>query len=286
MALDFFVMFSSVSSLLGAPGQGSYGAANAFLDALARYRRARGLPATTVNWGPWAGGGMTSRAARGNERRRTWRGVGSIPPQRGVEVLERLLDQDETHLAVLPVAWREFLAGFPEGAPPLFSELVGAAPAEPQSPRPAAAQQTGLLERLERTHPSRRRRLLVAHLQDEVVRTLGLDPAQPPGPREGLAALGLDSLMALEFRNRLQASLGRALPSTVTFDYPTIDELAGYVASDVLRWPPPSQPDAPDARGQELDASVASVSGTDLIARLDEELARIDGLVHGGTEQP
>ena len=222
--LDFFVLFSSSAALLGSPGQGSYAAANAFLDALAQHRRGLGLPATSIAWGPWAGVGM---AATRTESRQRWAalGVGAIAPEQGLEVLGRVLAEEPTRVGVLPIDWARFLRTFPGSVPKLLADL---APAALRGERPA-----GLLGRLAQVAVAERAEVLATHLQGEVARVLGLASARLPERQTGLMELGLDSLMALELRNRLQADLDQPLSATMIFDYPTIEALSHHLAEKI-----------------------------------------------------
>ncbi|HWE60509.1 MAG TPA: beta-ketoacyl reductase, partial [Chloroflexota bacterium] len=226
LPLDFFVLFSSAVSLLGSAGQAGYAAANAFLDSLAHYRKAVGLPALSINWGPWAEVGMA--AARGADR---WAqlGMGSIEPRRGVRALARVLGAADAEIGVFPADWHAFGRHAPDGAgPPLLSMLMrelGAGGAVGA----AAASGSSLLPRLRGAMPAVRSDLLLEHLHGEVAGVLGLDAAQPLDPDQGLFELGMDSLMAVELRNRLQLQLGMPLAGTLLFDYPTLTTLAAYL---------------------------------------------------------
>ena len=230
--LDFFVMFSSAASVLGSPGQGNYAAGNAFLDALAHHRQAQGLPALSINWGPWAGEGMAA-AKEGRDRgRRAGRGLQAITPERGVQMLGMLLGRPQAQVAVLPVSWPQFLAQYPAGAqPPLLADLArqSAAPVNGGSARPAAPP---LLQTLRQAPPNQRRSLLVAYISEQVTKVLGLDPSHPIDSTQPLNELGLDSLMALELKNLLAGPLGDNLPDTLLLDYPTIDAIAEYLVSE------------------------------------------------------
>jgi acyl carrier protein len=262
--LDFFVLFSSAATLLGSPGQGNYTAANAFLDGLATYRRSRGLPATSLCWGPWSQVGMAAELQ--TRSRRQWRppGVEPLPPDQGLALLGRLLQGSSPQVGVLAVDWAEFLRhyGGPR-LPPVLAGLAAAAgtagPAEPELPR-----------RLREAPAAVRRELLGEHLGRTVARVLGLPPAEAPEPQCGFFELGLDSLMAIELRNRLAADLGCPLPPTLTFQHPTLEALADHLLADVLELEATSGAGGPPVREA---APLDHLSEGELLALLAEELA-------------
>ncbi|MEZ4867755.1 MAG: SDR family NAD(P)-dependent oxidoreductase [Caldilineaceae bacterium] len=217
MPLDFFVCFSSMSSLLGIPGQGNYAAANAFMDALAHYRTAHGLPMLTVNWGPWAETGMAARLGR------SFREVGMIPPPRGMQILGQLLSV-KGQVGVLPAGWGGFLAPNAELS---FLDDSG-------QPAELIPQQSEFLQRLEQQALHERRELLMNHLRATLGQVLGLVDATAIEPRAGLFDIGLDSLMAVELTKRLEMSLACSLRPTLIFDYPSLEALTDYLISNVL----------------------------------------------------
>ena len=224
--LDFFVLFSSAAALLGSPGQASYAAANAFLDALAQRRRALGLPALSINWGPWAGTGMAGH----DDTARRWAAVGLAPidPDLGFDTLEYLLQRPElVEAGVLPVDWPQFTQQFPGGVPPLFAAF-SRPEGEPADTNENAERQV-FLSRLRATTPERRLDLLVAHVREHVLAVLNMAPTATLKLNQGLFELGMDSLTALEVRNHLQHSLGLALPATVVFEHSTVLDLANYL---------------------------------------------------------
>lgn len=232
LALDCFVLYSSASALLGSPGQSNHAAANAFLDALAHHRRALGLPALSVNWGAWSETGAAVRNRVGTQI--TKRGVRSINPHEGFDALEHLLAASAVQAAVLPVDWRQFLTQIPRGGQRLFLNELIVSPVE--TPALTKAQSApDLPARLSAARPADRRKLLLAYVRDHVATVLGLDDPGTIDANDGLSDLGIDSLMSLELRNRLQAGVGCSLPSTLVFDYPTVAGLARFLGNDILK---------------------------------------------------
>lgn len=225
--LDFFVLFSSVASLLGSPGQANYAAANSFLDALAHYRQAQGAPALSINWGPWAGPGMAAGVTSQIEQRWSNFGISLIEYQDGQQALERALGQGAAQLAVLPVEWPRLLRDFPFlGGKPLLNQVMSEGRPEENSPSPEVSE---LLKRLKTILPADRRQCLAGYIRDQVIKVLSLDPTRSIDPHQPFNELGVDSLMALEITNGLGAALGSALPATLVFDYPTIEALTDYL---------------------------------------------------------
>lgn len=258
LPLDFFVLFSSSASLLGPAGQGNYAAVNAFLDALAHHRRTRGLPALTINWGPWSEVGLAARG--GLMDRGDLHGLGSIDPERGLSVLEHLVHSDRVQVAVLPADWSKILGASEAWNPPMLRHLAQAAVAAtvPQ----AVAARPALLDELAATTPHKQWPLILAHVTEHARHVLGLQSSAPLDPQQGLRDLGLDSLMALELRNRLQRAVGLPLRSTLAFDCPTIEAVGRYLMHDVL---------AVNAPGRAPDEPVASTDdGDDLLAAIEQ----------------
>jgi phthiocerol/phenolphthiocerol synthesis type-I polyketide synthase C len=226
--LDFFVMFSSVASVLGSPGQGHYAAANAFLDALSHQRRSLGLPSLTINWGPWATVGMAAQAHR--NQRLAQRGIDAIAPQQGLQVLEQLLPQrDGAQVMVVSANWQQMLDSLrPRREPPLLSQLAPGRTESQANPGSERKQDDLTLEALLAIEPDQRQPLLISHLQKELAIVLGLETAEVD-PQESLNNLGLDSLMVLELRQRLDNSLGIELSIESLIRDPSLKSLSAQL---------------------------------------------------------
>jgi polyketide synthase 12/myxalamid-type polyketide synthase MxaB len=265
-ALDCFVLFSSVASILGSPGQGNHAAANAYLDALAHQRRAAGLPALSVNWGAWAEIGAA--AGQDRERRIQLQGVGAMTPAEGIAALEAALESGHAQVAAVVLDWERLRVRRADGpGRTLLADLLGAAPAV------AVAAGPGLRQRLAEAPETRRAPLLAAHVAGRVARVLGIDANGSLDTRRPLNEMGLDSLMAVELRNLLKADLELGVPLTATlvFDHPTVEAIADYLVHEVLALVPPAVGPAATAP--------AEVTPGDMIEQIeqlsDEEVDRV-----------
>lgn len=226
MPVEFLVCFSAGAALLGSPGQANYAAANSVMDALASYRRARGLPALSIHWGAWSGTGMAARLDRRNRERWEVKGMDFIAPEEGQRRFSELLGWSAAAVGVLPARWPVYAASIPVSARCLLAELEGARDATPER-RAAAAR--SLQESLEGVPARRRREVVVERLCEFARRVLGVGSTFELPIDQPLRDLGLDSLMAVELRNAVAAAVGRSLPATLLFDYPSIDALADHV---------------------------------------------------------
>lgn len=256
LPLDFFVCFSSLASLIGAPGQGSYAAGNAFLDALCELRRQEGLPALSINWGPWAGAGMAVRSEGAG--RLDAQGVGSIEPSDGVALFLRLLAEpaSASHIGVVRMDWQRF----PAARAPYFAECT-AAPLEEER-----AGSSRLRSLLAAAAPADRKRMMIAFLKDEVSRVLERDT--PPSQRQGFADLGVDSLMTIELRNSIQTGLELSLPATLLYKYPTIEDLAAFLEVECFA-----------AVQAEASPAEALIAGGDIDDELAAELSLLNAVL-------
>jgi acyl transferase domain-containing protein len=221
--LDFFVLYSGAGVVLGAAGQGMYAAANAELDALAQFRRRKGLPATSVAWGPWRGAGM---AADLGPDVFAARGLAMIDPELGFSRLERLLVDGSPYGAVIPVDWAKFLSRLPAGADRGYYSMLMSAP---ETGAANDAKVSSPLERLKAIPAGQRRDALVAELASNARQVIGLDDGAPIASTLPLREVGLDSLMAVELRNILVRLGGQPLPATLLFDYPHLEALSSHL---------------------------------------------------------
>jgi NADPH:quinone reductase-like Zn-dependent oxidoreductase/SAM-dependent methyltransferase len=237
--LDLFVLFSSVASLLGSPGQGNHAAANAYLDALAHHRRALGLPGLSINWGAWSDVGAAAGADR--ERRIHEQGLESMTPAEGLAALEAALESGRAQLAAMVVDWPRLLARHQGRRPSLLADRAEARPVARRGPA-----EPSLRQRLAETPTTRQRPLLVSHVAGRVARVLGLAGNGALDTRRPLNELGLDSLMAVELRNVLKVDLAldAGLPATLVFDHPSVEAIADFLARGVLELAPDPAPAA------------------------------------------
>ncbi len=260
------VLFSSVAALLGLAGQANYAAANAGLDALAQARRARGAPAIAIDWAPWSQVGM---AAVGAERggRLESRGLASIDPAAGMAAFERVLEARPAQVAVMNLDLPTYALTYPAAARSAllasFADATAAAPA-------ATTSAQGIRERLLAAEPGRRRvEALQGFLREQVGKVLRQAAARLDVDKP-FRTLGLDSLMGLELRNRLEATTGLTLSATMVWNYPTIAALAVELATRLGVPLEAEQRAAAPAAAQAAPAADAAATDAELEAMLAE----------------
>ncbi|AOI68336.1 hybrid non-ribosomal peptide synthetase/type I polyketide synthase [Burkholderia ubonensis] len=230
--LDFFILFSSIASAWGSRDQAHYSAANRFLDALAHHRRHLGLPASSVNWGPWAQGGMTFPEAEALLRRV---GIRSLAAERALDVLDHLPAVPQ--VAVVDIDLALFQASYEARGPKPFLDRVRVDATPPSAPAMPA---------LSDKSPRERKRLLADTIDRAVAQVLGFGSATPDRDR-GFFEMGMDSLMAVDLRAHLEKALGAPLSVALLFDHPTVNALADFLVeqSSATATDAPAAPTAP-----------------------------------------
>jgi acyl carrier protein len=262
MDLDMFVLFSSLSSLLGAPGQANYAAANALLDGLAYYRRGLGMPATAINWGPWGEVGMAANSQV--EANAKASGVHLIDPQVGLGWFAQVLESNPVQRGLMVIDWAA-LANMSGSIPAFLAELdvKASVGVDADLQKMADEFRTNLAD----APIDERTPMLIEMICEQIKRVMGLDESDTINPNQPLQELGLDSLMAVELRNILCALIGKQLPATLMFKYPTVSSLSTFLIQDMF----------PDEAGDtEEDATEAE--STDAQAKQQEEDDQLDDL--------
>jgi acyl transferase domain-containing protein/surfactin synthase thioesterase subunit len=227
-SLDCFVVFSSILSITGSAGQSNYSAANAFLDALVIRRRAQGLPAVGLNFGPWAESGLAT--ASGEKGRQIWRARGTeyIQSGLGVEALDAVVGSDLSHAVVTITEWPVFLRQF-ANAPSIYNELHKGADRGVHASR-LVADRTMLRQRLQEATQAERRDILIAFVLEQAMKTLGI--MSPIDTERPLREFGLDSLMSVTLLNRLEVPLGVKVSAAKLVQGPSVRELADDLAAE------------------------------------------------------
>jgi acyl transferase domain-containing protein len=236
--LQYFVLFSSVAGILGSAGQTSYAAANTFLDALAAYRRQRGLAAVSLAWGPWqSGAGMAGQVDNAGRQRMARQGLRTLTDHDGLTLLTRVIDDPGTQAPVaLRVPVRLGLAALRRHAeylPPLLSRLVNSARRGHGAASGRPTNTAGFADRLGALSPAERDNTLRALVRSQVAAVLGMNGPDAIEPDRTFRGLGFTSLAALELRNQLSHATGLILPAGLAFDYPTPEALAGYLRAKI-----------------------------------------------------
>jgi acyl transferase domain-containing protein len=278
--LSAFVLFSSLGGTIGLPGQGNYAPGNAYLDALALQRRAAGLPATSIAWGAWGGGGMARGTVSGLLRRH---GLPEMPAALAVEALDRAVRQDAACVAVADVTWKLFHVAFTANRrSPLLDEI----PEVTRLRAEAAAVSAGpgnlsLADRLSGMTPAEQLRSLETLVRTQTATVLGYAGPAEVDETNPFQQLGMDSVAGVELRNLLRTATAQTLPSTLVFDYPTPRAVAEYLRA-LMAGGEASGTAAPIEEVNRLEALLATTEVGDfdraqLAARLQSLLLRLTG---------
>ena len=284
--LEAFVLFSSVSATWGSGLHPGYAAVNAYLDALAAHRRARGLTATSIAWGPWDGGGMSDQEGKAQMVRR---GLRLLEPELGIRALSQALDADESVLTVADIDWALFAPAFTlrrpspliEYLPEVAEALAGGGGAEVNEAAGNAL--TGQLLALPRGEQGQ---LLVDLVRNAAAGVLNYPSLDDVPADRAFSDLGADSLTAVELRDRLSAATGLRLTATLLFDHTTPSAVGDYLRT--LLVPEGASPSRPVlAELDKLETMLAAVAGeagdaATITARLEAVVARWKDTSSGG----
>ncbi|MBV7672793.1 SDR family NAD(P)-dependent oxidoreductase [Streptomyces halstedii] len=282
--LDAFVLFSSISGTWGSGGQGAYAAANAYLDGLAAARRRRGLTATSVAWGPWAGAGMAAGAVGDGLRRH---GLVPMAPEAALSALGLALALDEGEPVVAELDWSRFAPTFGSARDSALLRGLPAAlePGAADAPAgPGTDGEPSWRHRLRRLSEPEGRKLLTELVRGEAAAVLGHESAAGFAAERPFREVGFDSLTAVELRNRLVASTALPLALTSVFDHPTAAALAAHLFAGLSG----TEPDTDGTTGTAAADPAAGVGGAAGPAAAEEPLAIVSMACRfpGGVRSP
>jgi acyl transferase domain-containing protein/acyl carrier protein len=232
LSLDFFIAFSSLTSLTGSPGQTSYVAANTFVDHLMQHRASLGLPGLSINWGPWEEAGMAQRLSASQAKRLLDLGILPLATGQALKVLNGLGQQTPPQLGVAAINWSHFLKNFPNAANDLFYSTFRQTQTTVERTSLQVQTQTQHIvwrDLLNEVDSSSRERRLVELLKAAINKVIGANENDQIELRKPLFDLGLDSLTAVELKNRLETNLLCSLSTTLLFDYPTLEALSAHL---------------------------------------------------------
>ncbi|MGY5075440.1 SDR family NAD(P)-dependent oxidoreductase, partial [Streptomyces griseus] len=229
--LSAFVLFSSAGATAGAPGQGNYAPGNAFLDALAQHRHALGLPATSVAWGAWEGSGMAAGAVKDLLRRH---GVPAIAPDLALTALRQAMDEAQPLLLVADIEWARYHVAFTAVRPsPMFDEIPQVRQLRQTEPSASVEAGPALRQQVAGLSEAEREQLLLDLVRAHAAVVLGHAAPTAVAADRAFRDLGLDSVTAVELRNRLNIATGLRLPATLVFDFPTSAALAAHIGTEL-----------------------------------------------------
>ena len=261
MDLSAFVMFSSIAATVGAPGQANYAAANTFLDALAAHRRAVGLPAVSLAWGLWEQpSAMTAHLDAADLTRMARSGLTPMGSQEALDLFDTALTAEQPHLipAHLDLKALRSLATL-DALPALFTNLIHATTRRHADNDLTAHSKTALAQRLHGLSTEQQQAVLRDLVRSHIATVLGAPTAEDINPDHNFQDLGLDSLTALELRNRLKTATGLTLSPTLIFDYPTPTTLANYLAAQISPEPPTETAETAESEEMKVRNALAKI---------------------------
>jgi len=224
--LDFFVCFSSIASIVGWAGQSNYATANAFMDSLAYRRRAQGLSALTINWGPWSGSGMAASLDDRDIQRMNDAGMLALSSEKGLAAMEELLISRVPQAGVFELEWNKIIKQYPDPhKKSLFLDFVDGETDEKAE---------SFIDKLMLSSTDVKAILLSEKITEMLADVLGMESASAIDSTKNIFEYGMNSLMSMDFKNKLQATLKFKLPTTLVLKYPTVMAMTKYILDDLL----------------------------------------------------
>ena len=217
LPLDFFVCFSSIASVIGWAGQSNYAAANAFMDTLAHHRRALGKAGLSINWGPWAGSGMAAKLDAREQKRMNDVGMTPLSAEAGLKAMAQLLAFHVPQAGVFEVDWSRFFKLEPNPSLKLVLQHLHTSSAKTGS--------VNFTEQFNAAAPEHRPEMLSACIASVIAGVLGIESGASIDRERTVVDYGINSLTAMDVRNRLQTALGAKLPATLVLKYPTVSAM-------------------------------------------------------------
>ncbi|HQR84093.1 MAG TPA: type I polyketide synthase [Polynucleobacter sp.] len=264
LPIDFLALFSSATSMLGAPGQANYVVANTFLDELAHYRHAQGLRTFSINWGAWNQIGLAARMNLHDHLAK--QGIKPIDPALAFRALGEILQSDSIQVGAMDIDWGTYLSK--NNRPSFFSNL-----AEKLGNDQSSSQSiySSLLQELQATPKEDQSPLMQAYVAQNVAAVLGIPKSRKMDRMQGFFDMGMDSLTSVELKNRLSADLKISFPATLAFDHPNISSLADHLLSKLMDSRPSISIDKTIDNDAELKA-IAALSEEDAEETLKQAL--------------
>ncbi|HKR22655.1 MAG TPA: type I polyketide synthase, partial [Pyrinomonadaceae bacterium] len=265
LSLDFFTLFSSAASMFGTVGQINHAAANAFMDGLAQHRRAQGLPALSINWGAWS---EIGEAVKHNvPEKLASRGIDPIEPEQGWRVFEMIFNHPSAQVGVVPIDWQRWQTLYTGKLPPLMAQLM-------QQSKPATQPRRDLIESFFSLESNKQQETIEEYLVQQAARVLRMDPSSLD-LQQPLSNFGLDSIMTVELRDRIDAEWQVRVPLVEFFREPTIARLSSIMLEQLRTLTPTQKSSPPDP--VELLNRLDQMSETEMDKLLDVMLSEQDG---------
>lgn len=265
LSLDFFTLFSSAASMFGTVGQINHAAANAFLDGLAQHRKAQGLPGLSINWGAWS---QIGEAAKQHvPEKLASRGIDAIEPEQGWLVFEMIFNHPSAQVGVLPIDWQRWQRLYTGKVPPLMAQLM-------QQSQPATQPRRDLVQSFFSLDPNKQQARIEEYLVQQAARVLRMDPSSLD-LQQPLINFGLDSIMTVELRDRIDAEWQVRVPLVEFFREPTIARLSSIMLEQLRTLTPVQQSSPTDPI--ELLNRLDQMSETEMDKLLDVMLSEQDG---------